>query len=730
MLWFAARVPSVAEGNSVREAWSWLPSLGISFSFYLDGLALLFALLVTGIGALVVIYAGGYLAGHAQLGRFYLFLLLFMGSMLGVVLADNLIALFVFWELTSFTSYLLIGFDHERERARWAALQALLVTGLGGLALLAGVILLGQAAGTMELSELVGRGELARADVLYLPILLLILAGAFTKSAQFPFHFWLPNAMEAPTPVSAYLHSATMVKAGVYLLARLTPVLGGALEWQVLVTTAGAATMLVGAWLAWQKDDLKLLLAYSTVSALGVMTMLLGLGTSTAVYAAVLYLFSHALYKGALFLVAGAVDHETGVRTLPELGGLRGAMPVTFLAAGLAAFSLAGLPPLAGFLAKESFYEAVLAAPAWELVLTAAAVASSMLLVAVAGLAGLRPFLGSRREMAKEPHEAPPSLWLGPLVLGTLGLAAGMLPGWTGAQILSPAAGAAAGKQIELSLELWHGITPVLGLSLLTLGAGLGIYAGRDRLQRAIAPLDRLERIGPEQGYDLVLRGMLGLARGQTRILQSGYLRYYLLMVIAAVVGLTGWTMATRAELSAPAPLSDVHFYELALGALILMAAALAVRARSRLAAVAALGVVGYGVALVYILFGAPDLAMTQILVETLMVLLFVLVFYHLPRFAVLSPKRARLRDALVALAGGALMTMLVLMAMAEVRTSHLSEFFAAASRPQAHGRNIVNVILVDFRALDTLGEITVLSVAAVGVYALLRLRRSREPEQ
>ncbi|MFB3140368.1 MAG: proton-conducting transporter membrane subunit, partial [Candidatus Acidiferrales bacterium] len=355
-VYFAGQAGRVAAGEVLAVSIDWVPSLGIALSFYLDGLSLLFALLISGIGALVVVYAGGYLAGHAHLGRFYAFLLMFLASMLGLVLANNVITLFVFWELTSVSSYLLIGFEHEREAARQAALQALLVTGLGGLALLAGLLLLGQAGGSMELSELLTRGEAIQAHPFYAPILLLILAGAFTKSAQFPFHFWLPSAMEAPTPVSAYLHSATMVKAGIYLLARFNPVLGGTELWFYIVTAAGAATMLVGAYLAFQQSDLKRILAYSTMSALGMMVLLLGLGTELAVKAAIVSILVHALYKGALFLVAGAVEHETGTRDVDRLGGLRRAMPITAAAAALAALSMAGLPPLFGFIGKEMVY--------------------------------------------------------------------------------------------------------------------------------------------------------------------------------------------------------------------------------------------------------------------------------------------------------------------------------------------------------------------------------------
>ena len=727
MIYFGSFLTAIAAGEVFVFSYDWVPSLGIRLSFFIDGLSALFALLISGIGALILVYSGGYLAGHPHLGRFYAYMLMFMASMLGLVLADSVIALFVFWELTSLSSYLLIGFDHERDAARAGALQALLVTGIGGLALLAGFLLLGQVTGTFELSEILGMGQAVQAHSLYVPILFLILLGAFTKSAQFPFHFWLPNAMEAPTPVSAYLHSATMVKAGVYLLARLSPILSGTNAWFYTVTAVGAATMVIAALVALQQTDLKRILAYLTVSALGMLVMLLGLGTPEANKAAIIFLLAHALYKGALFLVAGAVDHETGTRDVNRLAGLARAMPVTATAAILAAVSMAGTLPTFGFIGKEMVYEAVYHAGDAATLLTSAAVLAGTVFTALALVVGVRPFVGRKSATPKNPHEAPAGLWFGALCLALLGLIAGLFPQGLGAWILAPAIASVLQQPVQLELALWHGWNPIVALSLLSFVLGIIVFAARGALNGAAQRLGLDSWPGPENAYNHALDVLNFIARTQTRILQSGYLRYYLLIVIGTTVATVALPLVGRGLSDLNLRWSDIYFYELALAILILLATLMATFTSSRLGVVAALGVVGYAMALIYILFGAPDLAMTQFLIETLMVILFVLVFYFLPRFAVLSPPRARLRDGLVALLAGGLMSVLVMIATSVQYHPPISDYFAENSVPLAHGRNIVNVILVDFRALDTLGEITVLAVAGIGVYALLKLRLAKD---
>ncbi len=718
-LYFVSQLPNATQAQSVTTPW--VPALGVNLSFRADGLSLLFALLISGIGALVVIYAGGYLKGHAQLGRFYAWLLMFMSAMLGVVLADNILLLFVFWELTSFSSFMLIGFNHEEAASRGAALQALLVTSSGGLAMLAGLVMLGLIGGTFELSTLLTRGAMLQASPWYAPALILVLLGAFTKSAQFPFHFWLPNAMAAPTPVSAYLHSATMVKAGIYLLARMTPALGGTDLWLALVGGAGLITMLLGGYLALSQTDLKRLLAYSTVSALGMLTMLIGLGTALALEAAMVALLAHALYKGALFLVAGAIDHETGTRDVRQLGDLARLMPRVASGSMLAALSMAGMIPLFGFIAKELVYETALKTGPW---IAAASVLGGLSFVFVAGVTGFGPFIARGRDTPKQPHEAPPSLWLGPMVLGGLSLIFGLLPGAIGAWLIGPAASAASGHTAEVKLALWHGVTPTLLLSLATIAAGVGLYAARSTVRRVTQRLTW--RRGLEGVYAWSLKALNGTAHAVTHRLQNGYLRYYLITIVLTTVGLVGFTLIFEGGAHWPASDSDLRFYEVGLAVLILLAAGMAITTRSRLSAVAALGVVGYGIALIFLLFGAPDLAMTQLLIESLTVILFVLAFYHLPRFTQLSSTRTRWRDAVISLLAGGLITLLVLSAIGVQLSPSISNYFAEVALPQAHGRNVDNVILVDFRGLDTLGEVSVLGVAAIGVYALLKLKKIR----
>lgn len=733
-LYLVTQLPIISQGAVLRFAYPWAPSLDLHLAFALDGFSLLFGLLISGIGALVLLYANGYLAGHPHLGHFTGYITLFMMAMLGVILADNLLLLFLFWELTSISSYLLIGFKHTDDKARKAALQALLVTGSGGLALLAGLVLLGQIGGTFTLSLLLQQQELIQDHALYTPMVLLILLGAATKSAQFPFHFWLPNAMAAPTPVSAYLHSATMVKAGVYLIGRLAPVLGGSTLWMGLVTTLGAVTLLVGAWLAWQQTDLKRILAYSTVSALGTLFLLLGLGTAVAIKGAMVFLLAHALYKGALFMVAGTVDHETGTREITQLRGLRQAMPITAVAAGLAGLSMVGVPPLFGFIGKELVYETTLYAPlalSWATtLLTVVALVANALTIIAAGLLVVRPFWGETSDAHAQVHEASWQLWLGPLLLATMGLLTGVAAGMMGRGLIAPAVAAVAGEAVTVKLALWHGINPMLLLSILTVCLGIAGYWWHGRLVGWAQRLQYRIPWGPAVGYAWLLNGMLRGAYWQTRFWQHGYLPRYLLLVVLTGVGLVGFTLASRVGLPNSVDFRGVRLYETVVVGLMVGATAIVVTTASRLTAIVALGVVGLGMTLLFMLLSAPDLAITQFAIETLTVLLFVFILYRLPRFANYSSAGIRWRDGIIAAGVGLLMTWLVLVVTGLPHPGHVAAYFGEQSWLQAQGRNVVNVILVDFRGLDTLGEIVVLTVAALGVYSLVNLIPKAAQEQ
>ncbi|MDF1628552.1 MAG: putative monovalent cation/H+ antiporter subunit A [Alcanivoracaceae bacterium] len=720
-IYFASMLSGVNDGP-VLVSHDWIPSLGIQLSFMVDGLSLLFALLISGIGVFIVAYAGRYLEQHQDVGRFYAILLAFMASMLGLVLSDNLISLFVFWELTSITSYLLIGFNHEDAAARRSALQGLFVTVGGGLALMTGLIMLAMVGGSYELSTLLGQGDVIREHAWYAPMLALILLGAFTKSAQFPFHFWLPNAMAAPTPVSAYLHSATMVKAGIYLLARLNPALGGSQLWLTVLGSVGAITLFIGIWLALRSTGIKKVLAYSTVMALGTLTMLIGLGTDIALSAAMAFLLAHSLYKGALFMIAGIIDHGTGSKDLRDTGGLFRAMPVTAVTASVAALSLAGVLPMFGFVAKELLFESVLSSAAsW---ITLLVVAGTAMTVAVAALIGILPWYGKTAVTKRTPHEAPPALLAGPIVLATLGLLFGLFAPLVDERLLGAAVSAVAGNSVTPNLALWHGINVALGLSALTLALGLCLYFCRDQFRHYTRFTDTLAKAGPERGYDASISWLVKISAWQTRFFQSGYLRYYLLIILLTFMALVWTVMLIHwPALSMGIDLRGIQLHEYALVFVLVAAALAAARSESRLGAVASLGAVGFTVALLYVMFSAPDLGITQVLVETLTVILLVLVLFRLPGFLRLTSTALRLRDAMVASAVGITMTCLLLFAADARLYDSISHWHVAQSMPGGYGRNIVNVILVDFRALDTLGEIFVLALAATGVLAMIRLR-------
>lgn len=722
---FLSFLPEIAAGEVITGGYVWVPSFNLSFSWFIDGLSLTFALLITGIGTLIVLYAGGYMKGHPQQGRFLAFLLLFMGAMLGVVVSDSLMMLFVYWELTSITSFLLIGFDHKREASRRAALQALVVTGGGGLALLAGLIFIWNISGTTQLSLLVHGNDVLRQSPFYFATLLLVLGGAFTKSAQFPFHFWLPNAMEAPTPVSAYLHSATMVKAGVYLLMRLNPVLGDTAAWEILLPFFGGLTMLTGAFLAIRQTDLKLMLAYTTVSSLGLLVMLTGIGTEHAIEAAVLYLVAHSLFKGALFMVAGIIDHEAGTRDVTKLGGLRRAMPITFIAAMAAALSMAGLPPFLGFLAKEEIYYALAHANPRAILFTGIAIIGNALMLAIAFAVALKPFIGKPRKTPKQAHEGPVLLWLGPAVLALAGLLAALFSGGFHALVSTPMATAIAGAPRPVTMSLIPHIGVPLGLSLLTVALGVVVYTNLSRARRLMDRALVSAGPGPDRAFDAVISGLVKLSFYVTRIIQPGRLEFYVTATFTVIALVLLVPLFAYGELPAMPPWpTDMLLHEITFIVIAIIGLIAVLTAASRLTAIVALGIQGFAVAVLFLLFGAPDLAFTQFMVETLSVVILTLVMTRLR----LSPSDHRHRgqkvlDGTIALACGTGFALMLLKATERPFNTDLTEFFSAYSKIIAHGNNVVNVIIVDFRGTDTLGEIAVVMITALAILALIRIR-------
>lgn len=545
-IWFAQMIPVIAAGDTLRFVWQWVPSLGVNVSFYIDGLSLTFALLITGIGALVMLYSARYLAGHHHQARFSLFLASFMLAMVGLVLSDNLLILFVFWELTTITSYLLIGFNHDTLKARRSALQALMVTGVGGLAFLAGVILIGTTAGTFEMSEINQMPGVLTESVMYLPILLLVLAGAFTKSAQFPLHFWLPNAMAAPTPVSAYLHSATMVKAGVYLMARTHPSLSGTDIWLWTLTIAGAITMVFASVMALRQTDLKLALAYTTLMALGALTLLLGNESGYTITAAATFLIVHSLYKAALFMVVGILDAQTGTRDANKLFGMAKAMPITATAAAIAAFSMAGFPPFLGFIGKELKYAGAIAVASEPILVAGAFLIASALMVAIAGIVSFRPFWSKSGAPIEGVKEAPWPMLVGPVVLAILGAFFGVFPDVLAGSLVNPTVAAIIGNaEPAKELKLWAGVNLPLFLSIATFALGFTLYYYKIQCR---AVLIRMTDAAPsfDNGWDKLMAGIARGSKALTRVIQTGVLRQYMFVTFSTALVVIGATLFVR----------------------------------------------------------------------------------------------------------------------------------------------------------------------------------------
>ncbi len=709
----------------------WIPSLGISLDFKIDGLSLLFSLLITGIGTLIYWYATYYLKGHVYLNRFFAYLGLFMGAMLGLVLSDNLITLFIFWELTSITSFFLIGFNNEDEEARKSALWALGITGFGGFFLLTFATVAGSIAGTYSIHEIIANPEALRNSSSYVLLLFFLFMAAFTKSAQFPFFFWLPGAMKAPTPVSAYLHSATMVKAGIYLLARFTPILGDHIYWNTTLQIVGGLTMLYGAISSVFRKDMKGILAFSTISALGVLVFLLGVGTEKAIYAAGLFILVHALYKAALFMITGIVDHQTHTRDINQLGGLRHIMPMVALAAMIAALSSAGIPLTFGFLGKEVIYEATYSYPIhdWALLFTGISVLVNVFLSAAGFLVGIKPFFGVVKEKCVNVAKPSKSLWIPPLILSGFSLLFGFFPQIANVGILKNVGTAIYGSSIAMELHLWHGFTPILLFSGITIILGLAVYfifKGRNNSEKVIV---RLEVVAPKTVFTYIINKFKAFAFLYTRLFQNGYLRVYLMVIIVFFVGLVGYKLFADVPLKVNTDdLSEFRAYELVVFIIIVIAVFFAIHTPSRLSAIAATGIVGYCICLIFVFYGAPDLAMTQFAIDTLTVVLFVLVLFKLPPFLRLSNRRIQFKDAVIAIAFGTLISLITLQALVSPADKEVSRFYAENAYVLAKGKNVVNVILVDFRGFDTLIETIVLSIAALGVYSLLKYK-SKEDE-
>ena len=743
LVWVALLFPTLQTGQVLHEEYRWIPSAGINFSVRMDGFAWMFAMLVTGIGLLVALYARYYMSKNDPVPRFFSFFLAFMGAMLGVVLSGNVVQLVFFWELTSLFSFMLIGYWYHRKDARRGARMALTVTGAGGLAMLAGMLMLGHIAGSYQLDVILGAGERIRAHPLYTPMLVLVLLGAFTKSAQFPFHFWLPRAMAAPTPVSAYLHSATMVKAGVFLLARLWPALSGTEQWFWLVGGAGVVTLVLGAYFAMFQNDLKGLLAYSTISHLGLITLLLGLNRDLAAVAAVFHIMNHATFKASLFMAAGIIDHETGTRDMRRLSGLWKAMPITGTLAFVASAAMAGVPLMNGFLSKEMFFAETVdlsSTPLLDYGLPVAATVAGIFAVVYSLRFSVGVFLGPpARRLPLEPHE--PVRWMRvPIeILVLLCIVVGIFPQWSIGPALDVAARPVVGGAMPpFSLAIWHGFNKPLVMSLIALGGGIALYL---LLRRGVvagrfkhAPLLGLngQRLFESTLYGLDRASRWALAVLSTYRLQPQMLLMVLAAIVFASVALWAGGISWGDRPRVPGNLEFALLW--VLGCVAALAAANQAKFH-RLAALILLGAVGLAVSLTFLWFSAPDLALTQLTVEVVTTVLFLLGLRWLPKrrpeeaeHLGLRVRARRARDFVVSLVAGGGMAVLAYAMMTRPAPQSISPFFIDRSLPEGGGTNVVNVMLVDFRAFDTMGEITVLGIVGLTVYALLR--RFRPPRE
>lgn len=757
-VYFFQLIKITMSGIEMERALDWIPSLGIYFTARVDGLSLLFALLITGMGALVTLYSIYYLSKNKEdLGSFYIYLLMFMGAMLGVVLIDDVLVLYLFWELTSLSSFLLIGYWNKRERSRYGAAKSLLITVFGGLSMLGGFILLYIMTETFSIQEMIMQANLIASHPYALPALILILLGAFTKSAQFPFYIWLPDAMEAPTPVSAYLHSATMVKAGIYIVARFTPIFALTSEWMWIVTLGGIFTLFWGSFHAVKQTDLKAILAFSTVSQLGMIMSMLGAGSAAfhydnfeyytvAIAAAIFHLINHATFKGSLFMAAGIIDHETGTRDIRKLGGLMSLMPITFTIALIGTFSMAGLPPFNGFLSKEMFFTSMLRLTEIDIFNFGT---FGMLFPVFAWIASVftfiysirllfKAFLGKHQpeQLEKAAHEAPLGMLISPVILASLVIVIFFFPNLIASTLIEPAVTAILpglleeGEHFHIHIFWWHGFSPELRMTIAIVVIGIFAYSTLPKWKRIYLAFPG--RLSLNNAYDHLLAGLQKTSNKITKTYMTGFLRDYLNYIFGFFILMLGGTLIFTGSFSFQTKgLATIGVYEMILSLVMVIAALTTIIARSRLAAIIALGVVGYSLALFFVIFRAPDLALTQLIIETISVALFLLCFYHLPKLR-FKPKtvRFKLTNLIISAGVGIIVTLIAISATSQKTMDSIAGFFIKNSYKLAGGDNIVNVILVDFRGFDTLFEITVLIIAALGIYGLLNLQVNKKGEE
>ena len=753
---YASYIAQVAKGGVFTAKLPWIPSLDISFVSYLDGLSLLFSLLITGIGSLVVLYSIFYLDKHKEkLHNFYVYLLLFMSAMLGVVQSDHLITLYFFWELTSISSFLLIGYWYNRDASRLGALKSMMITVGGGLMMLGGFVLLYLMGGTYSIRELMVMAPNLVDHPLFTWSLVLLLLGAFTKSAQFPFYIWLPDAMEAPTPVSAYLHSATMVKAGIYLVARFTPIFAASELWVWLVTGIGILTLFWGSFFAVKQTDLKGILAFSTVSQLGLIMSLLGASAVAfhanesvdtikfAAFAAIFHLINHATFKGSLFMIAGIIDHETGTRDIRKLGGLMSIMPISFTVAAIGSLSMAGLPPFNGFLSKEMFLTAMLALQkfeffgfeTWGVLFPIVAWVASIFTFIYSFYFVFRTFNGNYKpeQLPHKPHEAPIGMLVSPMLLAGLVVLIFFIPNFIGDTFVKPAVLAIqpflyeVPQDIDIHVSAWHGINPELLMTIGIIIIGVLLFVSLPKWQGMYQRFPKAFTLN--NAYDKIMQGLdVGLNR-LSRLYMTGSMRHYLLYMFSGIaIIVIGSLFVKNAFSFSFQETAPIRPYEIILVVVLLIGTAITILAKSRLTAIIGLGSVGYTVALFFVIFNAPDLALTQLVIETISVALFLMAFYHLPKLGKREERmRFQLNRAVVSITIGAMVTLVALSAHSQKLIPSISKYYEETVYSLAGGGNIVNVILVDYRGFDTLFEITVLGIAGMAILAMIKLRMNRK---